>query len=121
MSHRTFGLRISALLAAALWSCCHDASAGQWYPAPVSPMLVTQVASGTDGNLVWTDTGLGNSEGCADNTHGRIDDSSPNLQRILALATAALAGGLKLQVWISGCLSSGGSTVPKITDIRIAR
>jgi len=75
---------------------------------------VLTLASGTDGNLIFTDATF--AEGCVSTNAVRVDDSSPNLSRIWALAMMALASNLKVQFYLSGgCLGTGA----KATDIRV--
>jgi hypothetical protein len=77
---------------------------------------IVQLGSGSDGNVIWTnatffDCGAGPSV-------VRIDDTSPNLNRIWALAIAAQLSNSKVQFFLSGgCLGYGA----KATDIRIAK
>jgi len=75
---------------------------------------ILSMGSGSDGNLIFIDTAF--AEGCPEASTVRVDDAQPNLSRILALASLALASGLKVQFYLTGtCLGRGG----EVTDIRV--
>lgn len=93
-----------------------NAQAADWTTAGIS---IIRIDSGTDGNLVLVDKPF--TEGCAISSLGRIDDTSPNINRIVALATAAMISSLKVQFYVNGCITGAGSMVAKITDIRVSR
>jgi len=86
--------------------------AGNWTGSGIK---ITRLASGTDGNLITTNTDLNTT--CTWSGTGRIDDASPNLDRILSLALTAYVSGFGVQFYVDGCKGLGA----KITDIRITK
>ncbi len=104
-------LALAAGTVAVLLSSPYAAASAGWSGTGYG---ILSMGSGSDGNLIFTDTPSG--QGCPEANTMRVDDAQANLSRIWMLAAMAVASGWKVQFYFAGdCLGRGA----RVTDIRV--